>query len=337
MSEEGTQQGEQSVGTEQVTVADEIDELFTLPKASESEESEEEEGSNEGSEGSKSEEGSSGKAKGSEGRSKGEEKKEEGKKEKKEEKKEGEEEEEEGGEEEEEGAKKTETPEDKTVKQLRAQNAALLKTLRALQSGANLQKKKVEKKDGEGEEGKTEEGKTKEETEVNFLDLDKSIAFIPEDEDEFDALMRDPKKLNEVLNSVVRKAYQLGRTSVMSEIPEIVDKQVKEVTTVNKKADKFYEENEDLIPFQDYIVIIANRVQGEHPEYDIDKLLEEVEREARSTLLIEKKKVKPKAETSSKGGEERRSPAFAGTPSGRKESGKSKLKGLQKEIDDLIN
>ena len=241
-----------------------------------------------------------------------------------------EEESEESEESEEEEKEEDKDDKDAIISKLQKQVDAMLKVISSLQTNpkaVNTDKSKDTDKGSEDEDNEDDNKDTKD------VDDWKPFNFVPEDEDEYDELLRNPKKLNNILNDVARKSFQLGRSSVLDEVPKIISSQIKETTTISRKVEQFYNDNEDLVPYKDYIAVIANRVQSEHPDYDIDKLLEEVERETRSTLSISKKDAK---QDTSKSKGKKKKPAFAKTTSARKSGNKEKLTKLQKEISELI-
>jgi len=145
------------------------------------------------------------------------------------------------------------------------------------------------------------------------------LQFVATDE-EMESAMVDREKFNAVLN----KVYQAGKQEVLVNLPRILEPMVHERVDVVTKVHDFYQTNPDLFEFRAYVGAVANEVQGQHPDYGLDKLLQETESEARKRLKL----TKPSGAQPSK-------PAFVTPPSSRKENVDTR-DAIAKDIDSML-
>ena len=143
-----------------------------------------------------------------------------------------------------------------------------------------------------------------------------------------DQLLDTREGLNKLLNIVASKVAELSigkaHERTIRSIPEVVTSYVTNMSTVKAIHDEFYAKNEDLVPFKRVCAGIANKISAERPDFTAAQVFEETAKQTRQTLgLLNKTKT-----ITNQG------PAFAG-PSGSRHTAVS-LKGLEKEIDDLI-
>jgi hypothetical protein len=99
---------------------------------------------------------------------------------------------------------------------------------------------------------------------------------------------------------------------------------------VNKKVEDFYEQNQDLNGVREFVGAVATQVQGENPEWDIDKVFEETAKQARERLGL-------KAVAAKKGAPSR-SPAFAGGKGAQRTRAKqTPQQAITSEIEGLVD
>lgn len=223
---------------------------------------------------------------------------------------------------------------DLVIERLTKQNEAFIKALGNLSAAKLPLTEEEEPGEGEAEPKDKVDKKVKPEKPVDKgLPLSvEDLNLLPEDEDKFDELLRNPKELNKVFNNLYKKAVEVGRTMALQEFPTIIERQVASMNDINQMIKDFYIENEDLAPVRPYVGIIASQIQTEHPEYTVSKLFDETERVVRESLGM--KKASKKAKPTEEGGK-KEEPSFASPPGARKPAG-GKLTGIAKEIQDLI-
>lgn len=170
-----------------------------------------------------------------------------------------------------------------------------------------------------------EEGSDEPEEGVN-----EPIEFI-QDEEQAEALLEDPMKLNEVLNKVLQK----GRELAMREVPPAVLESVNRTMTIKERAQEFYKENPELAEHKEFVGYIANSLSSKYkddPE-GLDKLFEETAAEARKRLNI-KEKSKERERDRRKSGESAR---FARKPGAGRQPKPDERNDQQKQIDQMID
>lgn len=158
--------------------------------------------------------------------------------------------------------------------------------------------------------------------------------FYKGNEDDLDALVRDPKAFNAFMNGIYKKAIEttLGfvNKGIAQKIPGITKEMVSQQLTVRNAADKFYQDNEDLIPFKNTVGAFASKIAKENPTMTLDNVLKNAEKFVRKHLSLPK-------DTENKGNDKGAGPRFPKKPTGNRGNAQvDKLTGQAKEIDDML-
>jgi len=107
-----------------------------------------------------------------------------------------------------------------------------------------------------------------------------------------DDLIDDPQKFNEMLNSIYQKAREdaiaESTQHVLQSIPQMTMKYVHSQFNTRKAIDNFWGEHPQLKEARVAVGAIANTVDVEHPEWDMEKKLEETAQRAYKMLGISK-------------------------------------------------
>jgi len=103
----------------------------------------------------------------------------------------------------------------------------------------------------------------------------------------FDTVMSDVKNFNALLTAVVNTSVERSLRMIPQVVTSVVDQTVNMKTAV---AD-FYRANGDLVPHKKYVGFIANEVTAEHPDWQLEAVLVEVENQARGKLRLPKREV----------------------------------------------
>lgn len=152
------------------------------------------------------------------------------------------------------------------------------------------------------------------------------IQLTPEQHKE---LMSDPAKFAEFMNNYGNSI----REQSMREATQVATSNASQQIKVMQAVSDFYRKNEDLAPYKKYIGSVANRVQSEHPDWELDQVLNETEKRSRTDLRLAQKA----QETESK---RKKNPGFAPPPRGADRRGGQKtnetLTPQQKQINELI-
>jgi len=112
------------------------------------------------------------------------------------------------------------------------------------------------------------------------------LQFIDSNET-FDTVMSDVKNFNALLTAVVNTSVERG----LRMIPQVVTSIVDQTVTLKTAVADFYRANGDLVPHKKYVGFIANEVTAEHPDWELEKVMEEVENQARGKLRLPKREV----------------------------------------------
>ena len=179
------------------------------------------------------------------------------------------------------------------------------------------------KKEGEEEKPKEEEPKKDVEVDLTSYDFLKDL--------DMDDVASDPKILNKILHEVIAKVQLRTTEQVLRSIPQVVMSQVNQQTYFKRMADKFYEDNSDLVNVRQVVKACTQQVQQANPEWEIEKVLKEAAVKTRETLGLSAPKVGasdskiPSAEDA----------AFVKSKGGSKSNLKRQRTSLQTEIDEL--
>lgn len=160
--------------------------------------------------------------------------------------------------------------------------------------------------------------------------------FFSGDADELEDLIKDPKTFNKLLNDVYRKGVEISNTrsneSMLLAAPGIIKQQVSEQIALQRSVTRFYETNEDLVPYKKTVAAIANKVASENPEFTLKEVFKETEKLSRARLKLAKKA----SENNDKG------KRFPSKPNGRRNTAGDKIKDEHKssmtnQIDDMLD
>lgn len=150
---------------------------------------------------------------------------------------------------------------------------------------------------------------------------------------DLDELTRDSKSFNALLNKVHKSGIEAGRKlqeTTLRGIPDIVKSNVTIQSTLKKKVEEFYKDNEDLMKFKKAVSTVYEELASEHPDWKIDKIFEETEKESRKRLELYKKSTSTTAPTT----KAPKGPRFPKTKSSR-ERQKPQASSLLNEIDEM--
>ena len=116
-------------------------------------------------------------------------------------------------------------------------------------------------------------------------------------------LTRDASKLNKILNAVMKKGVELGRsegkqrqTQTVLAIPDMVKNNVKIIKDLQEASDEFYEDNEGLKPFKKVVALVFGEKMAKDPGKTYKEILKDVGPEVYKRLDLQKKAVKKKEE-----------------------------------------
>lgn len=148
-----------------------------------------------------------------------------------------------------------------------------------------------------------------------------------QDED-LDLLLTDKAKVNALLSKVVKFSVEasvnLAHERVLRAVPEVVRSAAQQQLAIDGAVKKFYEDRPHLATFKSAVAAAATGVHSEHPDWPLEKVLEEAAKRTERVLSLR--------------AEGNRTPAFPSTPGGspnRAPKG-DKLSAMEKEILELL-
>lgn len=182
----------------------------------------------------------------------------------------------------------------------------------------------------------------KAEEERQRAEQNRVLPFLKDDAT-FDEVMKSSTNFNALLTAVVNTAVE--RTLRIA--PQAVTAMIDQRLTLQTAAKEFYEANNDLLPHRRYVGFVTNEVTSAHPDWDLQKVLEETEKEVRVRLKLPRQNGRPASGAQGTGagaGEPQRrtpggNPGFVpgGGGGGRRGSVQDKPTGLAGEVLDLIS
>ena len=122
----------------------------------------------------------------------------------------------------------------------------------------------------------------------------------------------------------VTSQKEVWRESVLRDLPMITRDVARQQVVLLNAVNKFYQDNDDLVPYQGVVGNITNQIAAQHPEYSLGQLFEEVEKNVRKTLGL--KKIAQRVDESKSS-----TPAFVRKSNSRK-PGPPKIEGIRGEI-----
>jgi hypothetical protein len=150
-------------------------------------------------------------------------------------------------------------------------------------------------------------------------------------------IQSDPKKMNEILLRVYKRARVDASSDVLQRIPEIIQASTSRQVTLQESVRRFYEENADLRNHAQYVGFVANQIRSKNPEMPLDQLFKETEQVVRKNLTITKTAKEKEESRQNNGKNKNDQPAFARRGSGSRTGGKQDVRSdFQKQADAMI-
>ena len=150
-------------------------------------------------------------------------------------------------------------------------------------------------------------------------------------------VINDPDKLNEVLNSVLKKGIEMargiattGNETTLKSIPDIVKSNLTLISNLKQASTKFYDDNKDLVQWKSAVASVFEEVASKNPDKSHIENLKTTGIEVRKRLklkaqAIDKDKDKDK--------DKNKPPKLPGNNGNKRKNQKPKTKGMVSEID----
>ena len=156
-------------------------------------------------------------------------------------------------------------------------------------------------------------------------------------EEEFEDIHSDPKKLNELLRGVYKRAtadVEKKFAKRFDSLPKTVSEQVAMAEKLKEIRTVFYSDNSDLEPFQEVVSLTYNKLQAQSPDKPYEDILKEVGPAVRKALKLPEPTAQKKEAV--KGDGDRKTPRL---PNRKGKPGslpkKSSTNSVQSEIEDM--
>jgi hypothetical protein len=155
-----------------------------------------------------------------------------------------------------------------------------------------------------------------------------SVEILGEGES-FDDVINDRESFTKWASGFAQRIENKLSGDYMRSIPNVVAPQVRQLVELNMAVNEFYEVHEDLKPVRQMVGAVSNQIVQEHPDWTMQKVMEESAVRTRKVLKM------PNPGKEVKGKKKVVRPSFVkGNKGGRKP--KPKVSDLQKEIDELL-
>jgi hypothetical protein len=157
------------------------------------------------------------------------------------------------------------------------------------------------------------------------------------DDGEFDAIVEDRSKFNNLLKQVQTDAIQ----AVLRALPKVTTGIVSQSIYLYQKTADFYKEHPDLRPHGKVVGAVIDEVHSEHPDWTLDDVLKFVGGDGDKDIGEVRRRLKLKAQAADKAkddNDKRRRPpntdraAHVRTPDNKV----IKLSGIEKEISEML-
>jgi uncharacterized membrane-anchored protein YjiN (DUF445 family) len=135
------------------------------------------------------------------------------------------------------------------------------------------------------------------------------------------------------LKLMEQRMVQSAVDQAMKATPEVVSKNLQHKETMESIKTKFYEQHEILTEFKPLVGQAAQLLADEHPDWTIQKILEEAANKSYKVLGVDPNKKKELSNSGSEAGK-RKTPAFAKTSGARQAP--EKKSGFEKELDAML-
>jgi len=149
---------------------------------------------------------------------------------------------------------------------------------------------------------------------------------------DMDDVASDPAVLNKILSQVIKRVQQQTTEQVLLSIPQVVMSQVNQQSHFKRMADKFYDDNKDLVNVKQVVRACAQQIQLANPEWEVEKVFAETATKTRETLGMSAQKVE--SVVSGNGIPSVEDVAFGKSSGGSRSKMERKKSALQKELDE---
>lgn len=147
----------------------------------------------------------------------------------------------------------------------------------------------------------------------------------------FDDFMDNEQTFVGGMRDVLSRHREMVTQEVMANIPLIIQSQVNQSMALQRATDGFYNNNEDLAAVKPTVGAVANQIVSRHPDWALDKVMEESAKATRKLLRMPSPTVQKHKRAKGKV-----NPSFAKAGKSQRNKVKPKTSKLQQQIDELL-
>lgn len=96
------------------------------------------------------------------------------------------------------------------------------------------------------------------------------------------------ENFNKILKGVYSKAYTDALKDMQEEVAPNMLNKFQYMLSVNSATNDFFNKNDDLIPYREFVGFKAEELMKQNPGWDLQKIFSNLEAEVRKTLRLEK-------------------------------------------------
>lgn len=217
-----------------------------------------------------------------------------------------------------------------SVEALTAANASLIDLVASLQKGPQPATKPLDTETSKSDTSETVDTpapvvKAIMEDVLSGVDIDEAVS--------------DPAKFNKVFQDFGTQLINATVQQIFTAIPGLISSQVVQQNSINRTVNDFYRENDDLEHVKPVVSATSNQVHSEHPDWTVEKVLDEAATRTRTMLGLSKQAV---SQVKKKNPSEvkkvvRKSGLHTKKPGAKTKPSQTKTTKLEKEINDLMD
>lgn len=139
-------------------------------------------------------------------------------------------------------------------------------------------------------------------------------------------VLEDETKFLGMMQRFAEKVERATTERILRGLPDVVSGHIVRHNTMQEEVKKFYDSNPELVEVKQFVVQVANKVNEEHPEWDVPKVFAETAIRAKKALGLNVKPTEAAAR-----------PAFTKPGQQTKNNSTDTVPQKEKEILDLLN
>jgi hypothetical protein len=145
----------------------------------------------------------------------------------------------------------------------------------------------------------------------------------------FEDIIENEDSFKKFLGEFAGKVKNVTKEAILKDLPQTVTKLTSEQMETRRIVTEFYDGNKELQTVKPFVAQITNQVASEHPDWTLDKVLEETAVRSYKALGLKKKVEDESARKQKK-------PAFVDTTRNRRGNPDPQKSKLEKELEELM-